>query len=419
MDELSILASGLNLTALQRAQLLQNLTTLKNERLLELNETAASAEEGLEVTRAGFLLLAKAVAGKQLTFTRVVFGDSIVNNQLVEIDEADIFECTAMVNEKMSLPIVSAQVLGGGLASITCIVQNVELLRGFTIREKGVFARDPDTGDEILYCYTNSDLKNRWIPSGDGNTIWNFELSIITVIDRATNITAVLDSGAIYVTQAEFQAHINSTTPHPNFSGGTGGGDIDSATMQLLNSRISQNEVNIANLFMQLDAETALGLKPNLLLVEDFKGESICDNFVQKVTAATVRTNNITLSDGEGLLAGSLYTLTDGVNSEFVQVVSVAKSGDTVTAMLASNIAKTYNLTNTKLYRSTMTVGDGQAYGAGDVRSETFSYTRVWTGTAANNTATIELATTLANKAAFELEGDAAFTSEGEFTLAS
>ncbi len=417
MDELSILASGLDLTAVQRAQLLQNLTTLKNERLLELNETAAAAEEGLEVTRAGFLLLAKAVAGKQLTFTRVVFGDSIVNNELVEIDDDEIFERTAMVNEKMALPIISVQVLGSGLASITCLVQNAELTRGFTIREKAVFARDPDTGDEILYAYVNSDLKARWIPSGESSYIWDFELSVITVIDRATNINAVIDSGLLYVTQEQFQAHINSTTPHPNAATG-GGGDIDSVTVQLLNSRISQNEVNIANLFMQLDAETALGLKPNLMLVEDFQGETVCDNFVQDVTAATAGTANITLADDTGLLAGSWYTLTDGVNSEFVQIVSVAKSGSTVTAILASNIANTYNLANTKLYRSTMTVGEGQAYGAGDILSETFTYTRVWTGTAANNSTTLELTTTLANKAAFELEGDYAFTSGGEFTLA-
>ena len=417
MDELSILASGLNLTAIQRAQLLQNLTTLKNERLLELNEVAASAEEGLEVTRAGFLLLAKALAGKQLTFTRVVFGDSIVNNQLVEVGEDDIFERTAMVNEKMSLPIINVQVLGGGLASVTCLVQNANLVRGFTIREKGLFARDPDTGDEILYSYANSDLKCKWIPSGESSTIWNFELAVITVIDSASNINAVIDSGLLYITREEFQQHVNSATPHPNAA--TGGGDIDSATVQLLNSRISQNEVNIANLFMQLDAETALGLKPNLLLVEDFKGESVCDNFVRQVTAATAHTNNITLTDGEGILAGSWYTLTDGVNSEFVQVVSVATSGDTVTAMLASNITKTYKIANTKLYRSTITIGDGEAYGAGDILSETFTYTRVWSGVVANNSTTIELVTTLANKTAFELDGDWAFTSDGEFTLAS
>lgn len=195
--------------------------------------------------------------------------------------------------------------------------------------------------------------------------------------------------------------------------------NVDEEQIAAVNSRLSQVETNLANLYLQLSTEKDLGLTPNLMLAEDFTGESVCDMFSQIVMGATQNTRVITLDNGTGLIAGSYYTLTDGVNSEEVQIVSIATNNGVTTVNVASNIQNNYSLANTTLRRSTLTVGDGQAYGAGDIRSETFTFTRVWTGTAANNTATITLATTLANQAAFDLEGDYAFTSDGEFTLAS
>lgn len=407
----------------------------------------ADGFEGFIITNGGLNLLAKAISGKRLQFTRVGLGDSESGGVVVTISATDAPDMTDLVHWQKDMPIVDDPVVSGGIASITYMVQNAGVTEGFWLCETGIYALDPDTGNEILYAYENRGIKGGWLPPMGSNTVWQQRMIAEIIVGNATNITAVIDSGLIYVTQAEFQEHVNSATPHPNYSGGSSAPTIDptvldginarllqaetdiaglntqvtdlDAQVRAGNSRILQTETNIANLYLQLSTENDLGLTPNLMLIEDFTGESVCDTFSQPVTAAVAGTRVITLDDGTGLLSGSYYTLTDGVSSEQVQIVSIATSNGVTTVNVTTDIQNTYTIANTTLRRSTLTVGDGQAYGAGDVRAETFTFSRVWSGTSANNTATIELTTTLANKAAFELEGDYAFTSDGEFTLAS
>lgn len=375
---------------------------------------------GFITTEAGLNVLAKAIAGKPLRFSRVGLGDSEAGGTIVTISAADAPDMTGLVNWKKDLPINNQPTVNGGIAYIPFLVQNTDVTAGFWMRETGIFAVDPDTGAEVLYAYENRGTKGGWLPP-TGIEVWEQTFTAAIAVGNVQNITAVVATGLNFVTHDELQAHIDSTTPHPNYTGGTSVPEtpaVDEKQLAAVASRLNQVETNLANLYMQLSTENDLGVKPNLMLVEDFNGETVCDNFSQVVTSASAGSRTISLADGTGLLTGSWYTLTDGTNSEFVQVVSIATSGNVTNVNLANTVTKTYNLANTTLRRSTMTIGNGQAYGAGDVRTETFSFTRVWSGTAANNTATIELTTTIANKAAFELEGDATFTSDGEFTLA-
>ena len=211
--------------------------------------------------------------------------------------------------------------------------------------------------------------------------------------------------------------NVNSTTPHPNAtSGGSSAATVDEEQITLINSRLMQAETNLANLYMQLNTENDLGVKPNLMLVEDFQGDSVCDNFVQNVTAVSTGSTSISLADDTGLIAGAYYTVSDGVSGEFVQITAIARANDTTTATLASPIENSYTIANTKLYRSTTTFKDGQAYGAGDVRSELFKFIGYWTGQAQKET--FSFAVDLTHREHFELEGDWAFTADGYFTLA-
>lgn len=379
--------------------------------------------EGFVTTELGLNVLAKAIAGKPLRFTRVGLGDSEDGGAIVTIGAEDAPDMTGLVNWQKDLPILADPTVDGGIAYIKFLVQNSDVTEGFWMRETGIFALDPDTGAEILYAYENRGTKGGWLPPTGTNEIWEQTFTAAIAVGNVENITAVVASGLTFVTHDEFQAHIDSTTPHPNIV--VNGGDstpetptVDEEQIAAVASRLNQVETNLANLYMQLNTENDLGIKPNLMLIEDFQGETVCDIFAQPVTTANVGTRTVTLADDTGLLAGSWYTLTDGVNSEFVQIVSIAKNAGTTTVNLASTIGHNYNIANTTLRRSTMTIDNGQAYGAGDVRSATFNFNQTWSGTAANNSTTLELTTTLANKAAFELEGDYAFTSDGEFTLA-
>lgn len=405
----------------------------------------ADTDNGFIVTRAGLNAVAKAIAGKQLVFSRVAFGDSEVDGVVIPVTDAEAFEQTAMINWRKDLPMVGQPTVSGGVANIKFLVQNADVEEGFYMRETGVFALDPDTGEEILYAYENVGLRGGFLPPVYSNTIWQQENVVAIAVGGAERITAIVDESLLYVTQAEFQEHIGANKPHPNtptveqavtetdyvltygsdknfhpmtlanFTRQALGGDA--SEIPQLRSRVSQTEVNIANLYMQLDAEHDLGVVPNLLLTDDFDNPDKTDYYREKVITSAAGINNVRVASLAGIHAGSWYTISDGTQSEFVQTTAVAKNGEANVVVFADEIVNTYDLTNTYLYRTTTTAENGTGVGAGDIRSEVYPFTEIWQGTSADSTSTLTLNTTLANSAAFTLSGSWAFNSNGEFTL--
>lgn len=390
-------------------------------------------QDGFIITQGGLNLLAKCLLGKQLVFTRVTFGDSESNGVAVIVNDEDALLLTNLISPKQNLSINGEPTVEGGQVMIPFLVSNANISEGYWMRETGVFARDPDTQNEVLYAYSNVGDKGGWMfPSGGAFVLEQTYVAILAV-GNAANISAVVSAETAdltgFATRVELQAgissamtalqeHIDSATPHPNATGSEEPEPtVDNAQIALINSRLLQAETNLANLYMQLKTENDLGAQPNLMLVENFTGETVCDNFVQEVTAATAGTSSITISVADGILPGSWYTLSDGVNSEFVQVTSVATNSGTVTVNLASNITNTYTISKTKLYRSTTTIGDGEAYGAGDCLSEIFLFTGTWIGRSETTQYDV-LELYLSQASSFELEGDWAFTTDGYFTLA-
>ena len=446
-QDISTLINGMNLTDEQIAQLTQNLATLKTNHLNELDETVARAKEGTRLTRRGFELMAKAIAGKQLRYTRVALGDATINSQMILPSEEDAYEFSDLIHARMNVPMSDVQFTGGGTVQVKCRLQNADVTEGFHIAEIGLFAVDPDTGEEILYCYRNTGIASDYMPAGGGAVVWDITLSILTVVDKATNITAVIDANLAYLSQAEFTQHVNSTNPHPNIpqistelevapaiwsinednqlhpisienlSKQVLGGDA--SDIPKMNSRLNQTEINLANLYMQLNAESDLGLHANLMLVEDFSENACCDLYECNVLTAVAGINNIQLESDKNILMGSWYTITDGAQSEYVQVRSVVRNGAAYVAILENQILKTYDLTRTKFIRSSALIADKAAQGAGDIRGVQLKFSDVWKGTGGNIATTLELETTQANATNFTVEGDGAFTADGYFTLSA
>ena len=447
MADIDTITNGLGLTSAQVTQLEQNLATLKTQKLLELDSDVARSKEGSHMTSAGLNLLAKAIAGKELRFSRVAFGDAIKNGVIVEPTDAQILNYTALIHERnMSLPLADVRFSGNGTVVVSFQVNNSNLEEGFWARETGLFAIDPDTGNEILYCYRNSGALSRYIPGGGGAVALNLAIHLVTVVDQATNVTAVVDANLLFVTQTELIEHMNSTNPHPNIPNSapevatspyiwTTGTDTqlhpissENLAKQLLgdnlyelphlSARIAQNEINITNLFVQLDAEKTLGLDSNLLLAEDFVDCECIDQLNLKVNDEVAGADNVCVEDVEGVLEGHYYTISDGVRSQYVRVKSIAKNDNLYVIFFDEPLSYTFNLAKTRLYRSTGLVYDNKIGGAGDVRSSTFRFFDIWTGATSTASTTLNLTTTNANSANFNLTGDYAFTSAGEFTIA-
>jgi hypothetical protein len=445
--QVAALIDGLNLSHSQIETLTQNLTDLRKLAILELDTDVAKAKGGTHLTRHGFELLAKALAGKELHYTRIKLGDSMNGSDLVEPTLEEQYEFNDLIHHRdFDVPMVGIDRPGGGMVSVSFRVNNANIPEGFWLREMGLFALDPDTDEEILYAYRNTGVLSEWVPDSSARTVYDVILTLVTVIQEAENVTAVIDMGLAYVTQAEFQEHINSTRPHPNSP--TLGDEItttkyfwaqdddinlhpistdntrrlilggDAADIPKMDRRLTQTEINIANLYAQLNAEREMGLKPNLMLIDDFIDADNTDLYNCRVIAQAAGIAEIELDDDKNILNGCWYTITDGLQNEYVQVRSVAKNGGKTIVMFNQLLNNTYNLDNTFLMRTTSLIYDGYALGAGDLRGKTYTFAETWQGIGANATETQILLTTQSNIDNFELRGNTAFTANGEFTLA-
>lgn len=399
------------------------------------------------LTRSGFILLAKALAGKELQYTRAVVGNSETNGSIVYPTREQQYEFTSLINPKMTLPLIDVAFTGGGTATIKAKLSNATLAEGFWCRELGLYATDPDTGAEVLYCYQNVGNMCDYVPASGSARVFDVQLAVVTVVQEASNITAIIDASLAYVTQSEFNEHVESAIPHPNAPSLK---DVvtstdafwvtkrdrhlhpittdnvrtlilgDAATLPQLTQRVSQTEVNIANLYMQLNAEREIGLQPNLMLMEDFTDANNIDGYDVKVITTVAGVRGVQLPTDEGILVGHWYTITDGVRDEYVRVKSVAKNDDAIVAIFENTLANTYTLENAHVMRTTALVKSGSAQGSGRLRSHRYSIamTEPWKGLASDVSTTLTLATTLANAAAFDIYGEGGFTSNGEFTIA-
>lgn len=449
MSDIETLSNGLGLTAEQISTLQVNLATLKSEKLLELDSDVARSKEGMHITKAGLNVLAKAIAGKELRYKRVAFGDGLKNGVMVEPTDAQILKYTSLINEReIDLPIADVRFGGNGTAVVTFQVNNANLTTGFWARELGIFVYEPDTGAEVLYAYKNSGALSTYIPGGGGAVALNIMMNCVTIVDQASNVTAVIDADLLFVSQTELLEHVNSTKPHPNVPNlakeltstnyvWVGGSDTQLHPMTTINlqtqilgdkiqalsliqSRISQAEINLANLYAQLDAEKDMGLAANLLLVEDFADDcATIDQTKIKVNDQVAGNYSVCVESVEGLLEGHYYTIGDGVRSQLVQIQSIARNDDVLVVIFTEKLNYTFNLKKCYLYRTTGLLTDNRAGGAGDVRSSLFRFNEVWAGESSSTISTLTLKTTQANekKFTFAEDDDHAFTSGGYFTL--
>nr|DAR41679.1 MAG TPA: tail collar fiber protein [Caudoviricetes sp.] len=395
------------------------------------------------LTTQGLNLLAKCQTGLELKFTRVAMGDGRLG------DGAVIKDFTKMIAPKLNLPIKSIEITGVGTTVMETELKNDDLKAGFFAREVGIFAQDPDTKNEVLYAYRNTGDDSEYVPAGGASEVWNLIYDVVTVVDQAENVTAVINGDVAYITRVDFYAHRDSVTPHPNapslkttiqqpdtpdFFWAQKNHDNhlhpisiddtrtailgDSATtLPIMRGRIAQIEDEMSNIMLKMLAENECP-DSNLLIAEDFKDPDQVDVFQVPVTAVTAGSNTIGVEHLDGFYKGGQYWLTDGVRQELIQVKSCIKTADGIyRIMTKENIVNTYTVANTMIYRSTVGIADGKAYGSSDRKGLTWKSSTVWSGQSASVQATVSLESTLDKADNFALAGDTKFDEAGYMTL--
>ena len=401
-----------------------------------------SMARSTQLTYKGLELLARGQLGKEINFTRVIMGDG-------EIGEAqDIRQLEGLVAPKLELPIKSINITGVGTVVMEAELKNNNLSAGFFAKEVGIFAKEGDDGEEILYSYRNTGADSEYIPAGGGSEVWNLLYDIVTVIDQAENITANIDGSVAYVTKLDYNEHVDSTNPHKEFLQiGTEvttaqvincdvrqAGDKlnhisidnlrlqvlgDTSTIPVLNSRVRQLERENANLALKLEAENMMP-DCNMLLAENFENPDSVDRFEVDVTSCAAGDDSIDVLSNYGFIVGSWYWITDGVHAEYVQVKSVIKNGSVYRVILTKPLTETYQIEQTKIYRTTAWISEsGVVYGSGDVLGVTYTPTITWRGTSEGGVADSneQLLTSQDNADNFSIIGLIAFNDSDLATL--
>lgn len=161
---------------------------------------------GTIITNKGLNLLAKAMQGAELVFTRVALGDGV----WPQPNSPEQME--SLVSEKKSIQIQGIEVVGNGTARIRAVLLNTEIQTGFFARELGVFAQDPELG-EILYAVSYAGEQCDYMPPG-GNIVVESILDIFVVVSTAEHITAWIDDTVVLATKKDIKEHNESLVSH-------------------------------------------------------------------------------------------------------------------------------------------------------------------------------------------------------------
>ncbi len=155
---------------------------------------------GLVLTNNGRNLFAKAQTGKLLNFTRIVLGDGQLGSS------ESIINVSQLKNEVLSCSILNMKIMQNKMAKITFIISNQELEEGFYWRELGIIAEDPDTKEEVLYCYGNARENGEYISAKGEEDILEKHVSIDISISNAENVSAIIDESLVFVDKKELEA---------------------------------------------------------------------------------------------------------------------------------------------------------------------------------------------------------------------
>lgn len=160
-----------------------------------------------KITDVGIELEYKAQTGKELKFSKFVLGDGYYTG--------DIKELTNIINPIMNAEIkrLNIQTLTENKkVSIGFNLNTAEITTGFYLREIGLFAKDPDTNEDILVFYGNAGDTADYISPNTSTTISEKLVDLELYISNVDNITAVIDSSLTYATLQDFETFKSNIT---------------------------------------------------------------------------------------------------------------------------------------------------------------------------------------------------------------
>ena len=180
------------------------------------------------------------------------------------------------------------------------------------------------------------------------------------------------------------------------------------------NSRINHLERLVGNLYQDIQAA---GIDPdgydNALFETFSDGADEIDQTVVTVKSVVSGDDSIDVEDSSNLIIGAHYQLTDGEKTEEVQVKSINVSGSIKRVVLYENVKNQYIEGRMKLYRSSIAIYNGRAYGGGNTSTQDINGTDTFSGSNTKKSIT----STLNLSSADGLSLDGAEVSDGKVII--
>ena len=160
------------------------------------------AQFHLKLTEGGVALLAKAAAGKPLSFQKMVMGDGNYSGDPAAME--------AVISPKKELSIYRLS-RNGNKVSVRSVLTLNQVTAPFWWRELGLYAADPDGGGLVLAAYGNAMDKADYIAAG--GVLEERIVDVSLMVDTAAQVTAEA-SGVVFAGEEAFQSHKGDRAVH-------------------------------------------------------------------------------------------------------------------------------------------------------------------------------------------------------------
>lgn len=144
-------------------------------------------------TNVGLDLEYNAQAGKPLNFSKFVLGDGEYTGSIRDLTE--------LVNPVREEEIARFEIVGTGSKKrirIGFSLDTTQITEGFYLREIGLYAKDPDTNEDVLMFYTNAGETADYISNNTSTTVTTKLINAEVFIDDVAEITASIETSLVY-----------------------------------------------------------------------------------------------------------------------------------------------------------------------------------------------------------------------------
>ena len=336
------------------------------------------------LTDVGWDALGDAEAGQHIEYTHLEAGDGFVYG-----GDAEIFAMTNLVHKVMNFPITNFTNDGQGQITLIGVISSQNVTTGFQFREIGVRCTI-DGGPSILYAVSNAGDDADYMPSSGESGVVIQTVQIIIKIDRAENVSIVVQPGLDVTCQ-----NIGAATVGPGWFRDKQGQicwfkriNSPKGTLEL-SETTELVSIDIPSITIDLDMWVALG-NPDI-----FPHFSTIQKALDYLFPLTIKPGIfVTIHVAAGVWLNSAPILINHVQGQQVKIIGEASAAKTVTSCqsLGTNTVRLNAAAGTF---SGMVVGD-YIYYANTASAPSMAVSGAWPITAvAGNGSTVTYTTTL------------------------